>query len=77
MNDVKRASVLVVEDDLATQELLIHVLGEDWDILVAPEPIPSQDPLGIVSKWICINVLMLDEERVIVEKHQEPPDICG
>ena len=45
---------------------------KDWDILVAPEPIPSQDPLGIVSKWICINVLMLDEERVIVEKHQKP-----
>lgn len=35
MNDIKRASVLVVEDDLATQELLIHVLEEDWDILVA------------------------------------------
>nr|VFJ65087.1 MAG: glycine amidinotransferase [Candidatus Kentron sp. FW]VFJ69558.1 MAG: glycine amidinotransferase [Candidatus Kentron sp. FW] len=45
---------------------------KSWDILVAPEPKPFASPLGIVSKWISINVLMLDEKRVIVEKHQEP-----
>jgi glycine amidinotransferase len=32
----------------------------------------NKDPLGVVSKWISINLLMLDEERVIVEKQQEP-----
>jgi glycine amidinotransferase len=45
---------------------------KSWDILVAPEPVPNKDPLKVVSKWISINVLMLDEERVIVEKNQEP-----
>lgn len=48
-------------------------LLKHWDILVAPEPVPViQDPLRIVSKWIAINVLMLDEKRVVVEKRQEP-----
>ncbi len=44
---------------------------KSWDILVAPTPIPNKDPLKVVSQWISINVLMLDEERVIVEKSQE------
>ena len=43
-----------------------------WDILVAPRPVPNNDPLGVVSEWISINVLMLDEERVIVAKNQTP-----
>jgi hypothetical protein len=35
-----------------------------WDVLVAPEPVPTvNDPLGVVSKWGSINLLMLDEQR--------------
>ena len=45
---------------------------KSWDILVAPPPLPNKDPLGVVSEWISINFLMLDEERIIVEKNQEP-----
>jgi glycine amidinotransferase len=46
---------------------------KNWEILIAPEPVPViHDPLRIVSKWIAINVLMLDERRVIVEQRQEP-----
>ncbi len=45
---------------------------KSWDILVAPQPVPNNDPLGVVSEWISINFLMLDEERIIVEKNQEP-----
>lgn len=45
---------------------------KSWDILIAPDPVPNADPLKVVSEWISINVLMLDEERVIVEKKQEP-----
>ncbi len=45
---------------------------KSWDILVAPPPVPHRCPLGIVSKWGAINVLMLDEERIIVEERQEP-----
>ncbi len=42
-----------------------------WDILIAPEPVPHQCPLGIVSHWASMNVLMLGEERIVVEKRQE------
>lgn len=46
---------------------------KNWDILVAPDPDPlppSRTWLSMVSKWISVNVLSLDEERVIVERSQ-------
>ena len=44
-----------------------------WDVLEAPRPrIPDDHPLYMTSKWINMNVLMLDEERVIVEREDEP-----
>jgi glycine amidinotransferase len=43
-----------------------------WDILYAPEScIPLSHPLYMSSRWLSLNILMLDEERVIVEKHEE------
>lgn len=44
-----------------------------WDVLKAPQPIlPDDHMLYVTSKWINMNVLMLDEERVIVERQDEP-----
>lgn len=44
---------------------------KSWDILVAPQPDPVDGYiLSMCSKWISLNVLMLDEKRVIVEKSQ-------
>ncbi|MEU6814421.1 amidinotransferase [Streptomyces sp. NPDC046860] len=44
-----------------------------WDVLVAPEPDPIHDPLlkvaSMCGRWLSMNVLMLDEKRVIVERH--------
>ncbi len=62
---------VLVSPDYVDVDNLPEVL-KTWDILVAPKPLTPADPLGILSKWICINVLMLDEERIIVEKRQEP-----
>jgi glycine amidinotransferase len=46
---------------------------KSWEVLTPPELVPiAHDPLRIVSKWIAINMLMLDEERVVVERRQEP-----
>ena len=43
-----------------------------WDILVCPEPLmPESHPMYNCSRWICMNVLMLDEERVIVSKGED------
>ena len=38
-----------------------------WDILVCPEPeMPESHPMYNCSRWIMMNVVMLDETRVIV-----------
>jgi glycine amidinotransferase len=44
-----------------------------WDILIAPPAVQGEQTyVDAVNFWVNMNVLMLDEERVIVEKHQEP-----
>jgi glycine amidinotransferase len=46
-----------------------------WDVLVAPDPDPAgkgswRSSVSMCSDWISMNVLMLDEKRVVVEKSQ-------
>lgn len=44
-----------------------------WSVFHAPPPsIPDGHPLYMTSKWINMNVLSLDEERVVVERQDEP-----
>jgi glycine amidinotransferase len=44
-----------------------------WDIIPAPPPrIPDDVPLYMSSKWVSMNVLSVDEQRVIVERDEEP-----
>jgi len=66
---------------MAPGKLLIHpdrvpqvpALFKGWDVMAAPQPIiPDSHPLYMTSKWINMNILMLDEERVIVERQDEP-----
>jgi glycine amidinotransferase len=44
-----------------------------WDVLVAPPPDPIENRMlrltSMCGKWLSMNVLMLDEERVICERH--------
>ncbi|MER7661493.1 amidinotransferase [Streptomyces sp. NPDC096193] len=46
---------------------------KSWDILVAPEPDPIGERLlkvtSMCGKWLSMNVLMIDEGRVLVERH--------
>ncbi|XP_064388409.1 glycine amidinotransferase, mitochondrial-like isoform X3 [Halichondria panicea] len=44
-----------------------------WKIVEAPKPLmPDHHPLWMSSKWLSINVLMLDPGRVLVDVHEEP-----
>jgi glycine amidinotransferase len=44
-----------------------------WDVLVPPRPtIPASHPLYMSSRWITMNLIMLDEHRVIVEENEAP-----
>ncbi len=43
-----------------------------WEVLVAPKPVPFRTHPKVVSDWISMNTLMLDETRILVERRQEP-----
>ncbi|XP_078491699.1 glycine amidinotransferase, mitochondrial-like [Ciona intestinalis] len=44
-----------------------------WKIVQAPKPTLSDDhPLWMSSKWLSMNVLMLDEDRVLCSKVEKP-----
>lgn len=44
-----------------------------WDVLIAPEPDPIDQRLlkmtTMCGKWLSMNVLMIDEKRVIADRH--------
>ena len=66
---------ILVNPEYVDMENLPGILS-DWDLLVAPEPDPAPSGLmnlhlSLVSKWISLNVLMLDEKRVVVEATQK------
>lgn len=44
-----------------------------WDVLRSPSStIPESHPMFMSSRWVNMNVLMLDEKRVVVERQEEP-----
>lgn len=52
-------------------ERLPQVLRK-WEILIPPEPEPAPGwKLSMASPWLSLNVLMLDEKRVVVEASQK------
>ncbi|MDF0556151.1 amidinotransferase [Kamptonema sp. UHCC 0994] len=66
---------------MAPGKLLIHPEKADklpemfnsWDVRKAPEfSIPDDHPLYMSSKGVGMNLLSIDEQRVIVEKQDEP-----
>ena len=51
----------------------VHVVISPWQVVEAPYPvIPDSHPLWMSSKWLSMNVLMLDSKRVVVEAQEEP-----
>ncbi len=62
---------VLVNPEYVDMENLPDIL-KSWEFLIAPPPPPLSDPLCGMSEWSGVNVLMLDEERIIIEKRQEP-----
>ncbi|HZO66910.1 MAG TPA: hypothetical protein VFB74_18075 [Kribbellaceae bacterium] len=51
----------------------VPALFRGWDVIEAPRPvIPASHRLYMTSRWINMNILMLDEQRVVVERQDEP-----
>jgi glycine amidinotransferase len=42
-----------------------------WDVLPAPRPVRAAS-FPMCSSWVSMNVLMLDHQRVLVEREEEP-----
>jgi glycine amidinotransferase len=52
---------------------MLPPLFRGWEILQAPEPtVPDDHPFYFTSKWLSVNVLSLDETRVVVEAAEKP-----
>ena len=63
---------VLVNPDYCDVERLPAVL-KTWDVLIAPRPDPCEgimSRISMCSPWTSINVLMLDEKRVVVDKSQ-------
>ncbi|WP_326706054.1 MULTISPECIES: amidinotransferase [Streptomyces] len=62
----------LVNPDYIDVDRLPAVL-DSWDILVAPEPEPVKDLVlrtaSMCGRWLSMNILMVDETRVIAERH--------
>ncbi len=44
-----------------------------WDVVQAAEPaLPDDWPQYMSSKWLCMNILLLDQRRAVVERREEP-----
>ena len=74
--DVRRMHIDATIVPLAPGKLLVNSkvfkeapsIFHDWEIIKAPEPCLSKThPLFMSSPWVTINVLSIDEKRVIVE----------
>ncbi len=63
---------LLINPARVTAETL-PAMFRSWEILVAPEPtVPDSHPFYFTSKWLSVNVLSLDEKRVVVEAAEQP-----
>ncbi len=63
---------VLVNPDYVDIERLPPILKK-WDVLVAPRPDPVDDimtKISMCSAWTSINVLMLDEKKVVVDASQ-------
>lgn len=53
----------------------LHPLLKKWDVLIAPEPDPIDSRMlkitSMCGKWLSMNILMIDEKRVIVDPHHK------
>ncbi|MGE5540915.1 MAG: amidinotransferase [Bacillota bacterium] len=46
---------------------------DSWEVLVAPEPLHMDDQaLYFSSDWLTVNMLSIDEKRVVVEEQEAP-----
>lgn len=64
---------LLVNPDRPIKEMPEILAGSDWELLTAPRStLPEDHPAYHTFRWLSMNMLSLDEKRVIVEASEEP-----
>ena len=64
---------LLVNPDRPIKELPDVIRNSDWELLEPPRStLPTSHPWYHSFRWLSMNMLNLDEKRVIVEKSEEP-----
>ena len=64
---------VMINPDRPIKELPAVFENSGWDILTPPRStMPESHPQYHYFRWLSMNVLSLDEERVIVEREEEP-----
>ncbi|MCP4112498.1 MAG: NarL family transcriptional regulator [Desulfobacteraceae bacterium] len=64
--------VLSCPDRVCLSEDILEMFKKArWEILFPPEGVAKAD-FHLSSRWLSMNILVIDEERVLVEKHEEP-----
>jgi glycine amidinotransferase len=70
---VRPGLVLVNPERPCTDNSLDLFTSNDWQIVPAPPSVRSgRSPARDVSNWISMNILMLDERTVVVERDEKP-----
>jgi len=55
------------------KHILDMFIRSKWEIITPPAGLcPPEIPLHLTSRWLSMNILMLDENRVVVEASEEP-----
>jgi glycine amidinotransferase len=71
-----REGLLLYSPDYVDPTRLPEIF-RNWDVVEAPRVMLSQsNPLGDLSGWLNINLLSIDEERIIVERQQSATIDC-
>jgi glycine amidinotransferase len=64
---------LLANPDRPIKELPEVIATSDWEILEAPRStLPDSHPWYHSFRWLSMNMLNLDEKRIIVEESEEP-----
>ena len=67
-----RPGLVIVNPDRPCDQIDIFKKAK-WDVIEsAPSALPDSWPLYLSSKWLCMNVLVLDPNRVVIESEEEP-----
>lgn len=70
---VKPPTPLIPDGGRPNWNISFNVLAEHFEVLLSEIPsliVPADHPLWMSSKWLSMNVLMLDEKRVMVDANE-------